>query len=68
MLKEVQDTVFMATDGTKFVDKSEAFDYDCKIEAQNWLAEREVKSNISLIKSITNSFFLYVLSVIYLSR
>lgn len=53
MLKEVQDTVFVATDGTKFVDKSEAFDYDCKVEAQNWLAEREVKSNESLIKPIT---------------
>ena len=53
MLKEVQDTVFMATDGTKFIDKGEAYNYDCKVEAQNWLAEREVKSNISLIKSIT---------------
>ena len=53
MLKEVQDTVFVATDGTKFIDTGEAYNYDCKVEAQNWLAEREVKSNISLIKSIT---------------
>ena len=29
MLKEVQDTVFMATDGTKFIDKGEA--YNCKL-------------------------------------
>ena len=53
MIEERQDTVFVATDGTKFIDKDEAYNYDCKVEAQNWLAEREVKSNISLIKSIT---------------
>ena len=48
MLKEVQDTVFMATDGTKFIDKEEAFDYDCKIEAQNWLDSKKIGKKITI--------------------